>query len=142
MSCFRATYLIYADQLRYASNFTTNAYHGTVVWSWQLAMMAAGLERQLDRCTVEKPNLEFCDDKALYTKVRLAYNKLWDTIEQNSAQLASEVWSWTYSAERGYQVKALGSLPPPPGQSPVESDVRQLWSLAWLAVKRNTAFAN
>lgn len=34
----------------YAQNFTTGAYHGTVVWGWQLAMMAKGLEQQLGRC--------------------------------------------------------------------------------------------
>jgi hypothetical protein len=34
----------------YAQNFKNSDYHGTVIWSWQLAMMAAGLGRQLDRC--------------------------------------------------------------------------------------------
>ena len=29
--------------------FTRNAYHGTVVWSWQQALFAAGLARQLER---------------------------------------------------------------------------------------------
>ena len=31
------------------ARFTRNAYHGTVVWSWQQALFAAGLERQLQR---------------------------------------------------------------------------------------------
>lgn len=34
----------------YAETFTNKDYHGTVVWGWQLAMMAAGLARQLRRC--------------------------------------------------------------------------------------------
>ncbi len=34
----------------YASTWDRGAYHGVVVWSWQMAMMAAGLERQLGRC--------------------------------------------------------------------------------------------
>src|SRR3569833_2164502 len=29
--------------------FTNRAYHGTVIWSWQQAMMAEGLDRQLRR---------------------------------------------------------------------------------------------
>lgn len=29
----------------YAANWTNNAYHGTVVWSWPMAMMAAGLQQ-------------------------------------------------------------------------------------------------
>ena len=29
--------------------FGRNAYHGTVVWSWQQALLAAGLQRQLQR---------------------------------------------------------------------------------------------
>ena len=31
----------------------------------------------------------------------------------------------------------LGALPPPAGVNPTESNVRQLWSLTFLAVKRN-----
>ena len=30
-------------------DFTRFAYHGTVVWSWQQALLAAGIERQLRR---------------------------------------------------------------------------------------------
>src|ERR1700761_1719715 len=79
----------------YAANWTTSAYHGTVVWSWQLAMMAAGLERQLQRCSSDSvPN--FCKDAALYNKIKGAYNHLWDLIEANSQYLSSEVWSWVY----------------------------------------------
>lgn len=39
----------YGTQTTYEA-FKNSDYHGTVVWSWQLAMMAAGLARQLDRC--------------------------------------------------------------------------------------------
>ena len=34
----------------YTANWTTSAYHGTGFWSWQLAMMAKGLELQLAQC--------------------------------------------------------------------------------------------
>jgi hypothetical protein len=119
----------------YAVNFTNAAYHGTVVWSWQLAMLGAGLERQLDRCHSSSVP-DFCGDATLYNKVKSAYNHLWDLIEANNAQLSSEVWSWTW-ANNGFQVTPLGALPPPPGNYPTESDVRQLWSLTFLAVTRN-----
>ena len=41
----------YADNASFAGNFTRGDYHGTVVWGWQLAMMGAGLGRQLGRCS-------------------------------------------------------------------------------------------
>ncbi|KAH7313763.1 glycogen debranching enzyme [Stachybotrys elegans] len=115
----------------YASTFTNRDYHGTVVWSWQLAMMAAGLERQLGRCTAADGDApEFCGDEALHDKVLAAYNRLWDVIEQNSPQLSGEVWSWRYEGGR--------FVPVPLGEySPTESNIRQLWSLTFLAVRRN-----
>lgn len=42
----------YGGDAFYAQSFTRADYHGIVVWSWQLAMMAAGLGRQLGRCEV------------------------------------------------------------------------------------------
>ncbi|KKY21832.1 putative glycogen debranching enzyme [Diplodia seriata] len=121
----------------YARNFTSNAYHGTVVWSWQLSMLAAGLARQLDRCSsADIP--DFCNDTTVHGKVRLAYNHLWDLIDANRAHLSSEVWSWVYNAE-DFEYTPLGALPPPAGQSPTESNIRQLWSLTFLAVRRDEA---
>jgi hypothetical protein len=41
-----------------ANGFNNGGYHGTVIWSWQLAMMAAGLAKQLDRCdSSSKPGM-------------------------------------------------------------------------------------
>jgi hypothetical protein len=110
---------------------TTSAYHGTVVWSWPLAMMGRGLELQLSRCNSSSPP-DFCSDASVYGNVKAAYNKLWDSIEANSAHLSTEVWSWTYSSEGNggkgsFEYIDLGALPPPPGTSPTESDVVQLW---------------
>lgn len=126
------------------SNFTNSAYHGTVIWSFQLAMMAKGLERQLARCNsstrASAPPPAWCDISSVHDNVLRAYNALWDSIEANSVQLQGEVWSWTYSNSTGFVTTPLGALPPPPGVSAgTESDVRQLWSLTFLAVKRNTA---
>jgi hypothetical protein len=124
------------DVLRH--NFTNSAYHGTVIWSWQLAMIARGLETQLDRCKNDKP--AFCTDTTVYGNVKQAYNVLWDNLELNQQYLAQEVWSWVYEDD-DFQFRPLGSLPPPPGVGGgTESNIRQLWSLTFLAVKRNQAF--
>jgi len=139
----------------YAANWTTSAYHGTVVWyftpslfaphknvlknfrSWPLAMMSRGLELQLSRCNSSSVPA-FCSNTAVYSNVKTAYNMLWDKIEANSAHLSTEVWSWTY-ADGKFSYIDLGALPPPPGSSPTESDIVQLWSLTFLAVTRNQA---
>ena len=121
------------------TNFTNSAYHGTVVWSWQLAMIAKGLETQLARCNGGKAPA-FCADSKVYGNVKLAYNTLWDNLEQNKETLSQEVWSWRYM-DNDFQFTPLGSLPPPPGVGGgTESNIRQLWSLTFLAVKRNEAF--
>ncbi|KAK4552476.1 hypothetical protein LTR86_010319 [Recurvomyces mirabilis] len=127
----------YGGDAVYAANWTNNAYHGTVVWSWPMAMMAAGLQRQIGRCSTT-PAPDFCADQIVRTNALAAYNHLWDLIEANSENLSSEVWSWMYSGGT-FESIPLGSLPPPPGQSPTESDVRQLWSLTYLAVTRDTS---
>ncbi|KAK5125309.1 hypothetical protein LTR85_000418 [Meristemomyces frigidus] len=125
----------YGGDAVYAANWTNNAYHGTVVWSWPMAMMAAGFQRQLGRCSGgEAP--DFCSDSTVYTNVLAAYNHLWDVIEANAPNLSTEVWSWRYLNDE-FSFVPLGSLPPPPGLSPTESDIRQLWSLTFLAVGRD-----
>ena len=105
----------YGEQAVYAANWTRSAYHGTVVWSWQQAMMAKGLENQLLRCDNTEPPA-FCTDNGVHGNVIKAYNKLWDVIEANTEHLSEEVWSWRY--DNGFQYVELGDLPPPPGTSP------------------------
>jgi len=133
----------YGDDPIYSANFTNSQYHGTVVWGWQLSMMAKGLEHQLGRCvdSASSPTSsgttvlpDFCADEALYEKVLRAYNRLWDVIEANQSILSGEVWSWRYVDGEGFVAVPLGEL------SATESNVRQLWSLTFLAVKRNEEF--
>ncbi|KAF2149042.1 carbohydrate-binding module family 52 protein [Myriangium duriaei CBS 260.36] len=127
------------------ANFTNSAYHGTVVWGWQMAMMARGLELQLDRCSsspsagTNSSTPDFCSDSVVYGNVKSAYNKLWDSIDANRQYVTSEVWSWQWVGGK-YEYATLGDLPPPPGVGGgTESDIRQLWSLAFLAITRNTS---
>ena len=101
-----------------------------------MAMMAAGLQRQLARCSSPDNTPDFCSDTIVHSNVLVAYNHLWNLIEATTAQLSSEVWSWQYTGG-DFTFTPLGALPPPPGSSPTESDVRQLWSLTFLAVGRD-----
>jgi hypothetical protein len=102
-------------------------------------MTAAGLERQLARCTSSPTGVsapDFCSNSSVHSNILAAYNHLWDTLESNSENLSSEVWSWVYS-DGDFRFTPLGALPPPAGQNPTESNVRQLWSLTFLAVGRD-----
>lgn len=107
----------YGSQEVYAVNWTTSSYHGTVVWSWQLAMMAKGFESQLERCYDTHAKIPlFCRHRAVYSNIVHAYNVLWDSIEQNKQYLSSEVWSWEYRDGRFVQYP-LGALPSQNGVS-------------------------
>ena len=90
----------YGDDPIYAANFTTSEYHGTVIWSWPMAMMAKGLEQQLARCTNTGSHPMFCENTNVYENVKNAYNHLWDLIEANTEHLTTELWSWEYSEGR------------------------------------------
>lgn len=74
--------------------------------------------------------LEFCSNDSLHQKVLSAYNHLWDVIDNNRDQLSGEVWSWQY--DNGFKVVPFDAL------STTESDIRQLWSLTFLAVQRQS----
>jgi glycogen debranching enzyme len=102
-------------------SFSRNAYHGAVVWSWQQALFAAGLVRQLER-------------RDLPTAVRAhliaAQRTLWSAIDATRSLRNSELWSWAYAAGH-YRLVPFGA-----GAADVdESDAAQLWSTAYLAVR-------
>lgn len=133
----------YGNEPVYLTNWTTSNYHGTVVWSWQLAMMAKGIELQLARChSKSAPIPDFCADEKVHLNVKKAYNQLWDSIDANARYLTGEVWSWRYDEDGNegqgrFEFVELGALPPPMGEGKTESDVVQLWSLTFLAVRRD-----
>ncbi|KAB8343274.1 hypothetical protein FH972_022862 [Carpinus fangiana] len=123
----------YGGDAVYAANFSRAEYHGTVVWGWPMAMMAKGLERQLGRCEGEATKPTWCDDvgdDGVYGLAKRAYNHLWDLLDANRQYLSGEVWSWNF-VDGDYVYAPLGSF------SPTESNIRQLWSLTFLAVTRN-----
>jgi len=101
--------------------FTRHDYHGTVIWSWQQALFAAGLARQLKRHDLPA---------SVRTTLIAAQHTLWSVIRATRAQANSELWSWSYAAGR-YHVRPFGSS----SADATEADAAQLWSTVYLAVK-------
>ncbi len=101
--------------------FSPAAYHGAVVWSWQQAMLAAGLERQLVRTDLPA---------GVRATLVTAQRRLWTAIGAARAVQSSELWSWAYRDGR-YVVVPFGT-----GKADVdESNAAQLWSTVYLAVR-------
>ncbi len=101
--------------------FGATAYHGTVVWSWQQAILAAGLDRQLAR-----------SDLPPATRSRLvsARARLWRAIDAAGEVRTSELWSWAYANGR-YSVAPFGAS----SADVDESNAAQLWSTVFLALR-------
>ena len=104
------------------ARFSPAAYHGTVVWSWQQALVAAGLARQIARADLPA---------AICTRLRAAQAGLWTAIDAGRSVQSSELWSWRY-ADGGYRIAPFGAS----GSDADESNAAQLWSTVYLAVKR------
>jgi glycogen debranching enzyme len=103
------------------ARFSRRHYHGTVVWSWQQALMAAGLRRQLARTDLPAGTRE---------KLRRAEGALWDVIRATGDLRRSELWSW--------EVVDGAYRPVPFGQGRghhTESNAVQLWSTVYLGVR-------
>lgn len=103
-----------------AARFDRGAYHGTVVWSWQQALLAAGLAQQLRRGDLPV---------AICRRVRDAQARLWRTIDATRALRTSELWSWSYADGR-YRMEPFGQSH---GDAD-ESNAAQLWSTVYLAI--------
>jgi glycogen debranching enzyme len=100
--------------------FTNQFYHGAVIWSWQQAVMAAGIARQLERT-----DLPTTTRQALIE----AQRTLWRAIKGGGGLQTSELWSWRFANGR--------TLPVPFGQTQgdqTESNAAQLWSTVYLGI--------
>jgi Glycogen debranching enzyme len=102
--------------------FNNSAYHGTVIWSWQQAVAAAGLARQLKRTDLSDLTRR---------RLREAEAKLWQAITAAQHIQGSELWSWKY-ARGAYQVVPFGAA----HGDVDESNAVQLWSTVFLALTR------
>ncbi len=101
-------------------NFDRNAYHGTVVWSWQQALLAAGIERQLRRKDLPE------NSRALLLRARAT---TWAAIDRSKELRTSELWSWSY-ANGQYRIEPFGRS----GADADESNAAQLWSTVYLGL--------
>jgi hypothetical protein len=96
------------------------AYHGTVIWSWQQAVLAAGLERQLRR--TELPAV-------VKKRLRVAQVQLWSAIRAAHTVRNSELWSWSFVNDQ-FQVAPFGTNV----ADADESNAAQLWSTVYLSI--------
>jgi hypothetical protein len=103
------------------ARFSRNAYHGTVVWSWQQALFATGLARQLARHDLPPP---------VRSRLLAAQRTLWSAIASTRAMNNSELWSWSFVGGR-YRVAPFGAA----AADADESNAAQLWSTVYLAVR-------
>jgi hypothetical protein len=103
------------------ARFSRNAYHGTVVWSWQQALFAAGLARQLQRHDLPE---------SVRSHLLEAQRVLWTAIRATRAMNSSELWSWSF-VDGHYQVEPFGTT----AGDADESNAAQLWSTVFLAVR-------
>ncbi len=106
--------------------FSRFAYHGTVIWSWQQALLAAGLDRQLARKDLPAP---------VRASLKQARTELWSVISRSAALRTSELWSWAWSPSSSggrYRIEPFGR----PGADVDESNAAQLWSTVYLGIHR------
>jgi hypothetical protein len=99
---------------------TRSAYHGTVVWSWQQAVLAAGLRRQLQRQDLPPP---------LKQHLHAAQTELWRAIGAAHSMRNSELWTWNF-ANGSFEIAPFGAN----AADADESNAAQLWSTVYLAI--------
>lgn len=101
-------------------DFSNAHYHGAVVWSWQQALFAAGLDRQLRRDDL---------DEGLRAKLKAAQRALWAAIKAGEAVKTSELWSWSIR-DGAFIIEPFGQR----SGDVTESNAAQLWSTVYLGV--------
>lgn len=105
--------------------FSRFAYHGTVVWSWQQALMVAALERQLRRRDLPP---------AVRAQLARAQQDLWGVIRDNRALRTSELWSWSFVDGR-FRAEPFGRAGAGGERADAdESNAAQLWSTVYLGL--------
>ncbi|MCI0517167.1 MAG: hypothetical protein L0Y45_04960 [Woeseiaceae bacterium] len=98
--------------------FDRSRYHGTVIWSWQQAVLSAGIDRQLARND---------HTPAIREVLTQARTKLAAALSEAHDIRGSELWSWSEIDGR-YHVEPFGQRQ----QDETESNAAQLWSTVHL----------
>jgi hypothetical protein len=107
----------FADRRLWPS-FTRDRYHGTVVWSWQQALLRAGIDRQLARGDLPGD---------VRTGLAEARERLEEAMRATGDMRGAELWSWSQSDGR-YRVEPFGQR----AGHETESNAAQLWSTVHL----------
>jgi hypothetical protein len=102
------------------TSFDRNHYHGSVIWSWQQALLAAGIDRQLARRDLGMAERMLLENAR--SRLRIA-------IEAARELRGSELWSWA-EAGGAWRAVPFGSHE---GHE-TESNAAQLWSAVHLAL--------
>ncbi len=110
---------VFADA-RTQATLGRSAYHGTVVWAWQQAVLLAGIDRQLARGDLPLP---------LKARLRQARHQLRTILANTRDVRTSELWSWAVVDGR-YIVAPFGAQ----SGDEDESNAAQLWSTVFLAL--------
>ena len=108
--------------------FTPAHYHGAVVWSWQQALLARGLRRQLSRADLSS------ETRAALSAAECA---VWRAIDATAAARTRELWSWAADERGQLSLRPFGA-----GTDADESNAIQLWSTVYLAVRAPTPEQN
>jgi hypothetical protein len=126
-----------------ADLFTSAHYHGTVIWSWQQALLAQGLRRQLVRRDI---------DVATRAALEAAECVLWRAIDATRGGSTRELWSWAPDAEGRPELRPFGAGPVSSDRAGAgeaaalpdadESNAIQLWSTVYLALRAPTPAEN
>lgn len=108
--------------------FDRSRYHGTVIWSWQQAVLSAGIERQLGRIDLTPATRDV---------LMQARTKLAAALSEAHEIRGSELWSWSETDGR-YRVEPFGQRQ----QDETESNAAQLWSTVHLRTGAVTEFGD
>jgi hypothetical protein len=100
--------------------FDRNHYHGAVIWSWQQALLAAGIGRQLARADLAPPERRLLE--AAGSRLRAA-------IGRAPELRGSELWSWAIE-DGAWRAVPFGAQ----AGHETESNAAQLWSAVHLAL--------
>jgi hypothetical protein len=107
------------------ATLSNSAYHGTVIWSWQQAVLAAGLQRQLRREDLPPSSKRL---------LRASQTELWGAINAAHTMRNSELWSWVF-ARGHFEIAPFGAN----AADADESNAAQLWSTVYLAIPQPSA---
>lgn len=101
-----------------AEKFGTDRYHGAVIWSWQQALMIAGLKKQLERQDLSEP---------VRSKLAHALATMEGLTRSGREHQSAELWTW--SVKDGAIVRSPFGAG---ATDETESNAAQLWSTAHL----------